>query len=471
MVDYGFVIAGTHSGCGKTTLSLALMAYLSELGMKVQPFKVGPDFIDPGLHELVTGVRSRNLDGWMLTQSYNTALFGWASREKDVAIVEGVMGIYDGFDGKSEAGSTAQMAKWLDLPVVLVVDCRSMARSVAALVHGFVDFDKDLRWVGIVLNRVGSEKHYEYLKEALAPMSDKIPVLGWIPAERELTLPERHLGLVTAEETPLDAFWKERALKLIENHIDVQMLLRRSILTGAGTVRFVPEKPWANIIEYGRIENVNIAVPRDSAFCFYYADNLDILKDCGAELVEFSPLAGETIPYEASALYVGGGYPEVHADKLVQNRSFFERIRAMAVQGCPIYAECGGLMILSKYIKTKKGNDEVSFSMAGLFPFGVRMLPRRRALGYVVVRFLEDCILGGRNQTVRGHEFHYSDVEGEIGGVKRVFEVKKNERELARMEGYSIGQVLASYVHQHWGSNPHVPVTFLQKARAASEAS
>ncbi len=458
MAKYGFVIAGTHSGCGKTTMSLALMAYFTHRGFSVQPFKVGPDFIDPGLHGKITGRISRNLDGWMLTKSYNTSVFEWASSDSDIAIVEGVMGVYDGFDGKTESGSTAQMAKWINLPVILVIDARSMARSVAALVHGFTSFDPKVRWAGIILNRVGSEKHFRYLRDALLDISRNIPILGWIPVECQITLPERHLGLITAEEGKIDRKWIQTASSLVEQFIDVDLLLERSRIR-------VPDKPIENPFRMQSevFFNVTVGIPRDAAFCFYYMDNIDIMKETGARIVEFSPLKGEIPPDNVDALYLGGGYPEVHVEKLSGNYKFFEAIRSLASRGTPIYAECGGLMTLGKYIRTLDGKK---WPMAGILPFGVKMLNRRKALGYVEVKIVKNCILGSAGSVVRGHEFHYSDICADGNDIELVFELYKGDLRL-QLEGYARGNTLASYVHQHWGSNPYVALNFLRSAFGA----
>lgn len=451
-----FVIAGTHSGSGKTTISLALMAFFTAKGFRVQPYKVGPDFIDPGLHSRITGRVSRNLDGWMLSRAYNLSLFSWTSRNADIAIVEGVMGIYDGFDGKSEAGSTAQMAKWLGLPVILVVDARSMARSVAALVHGFTTFDPDVLWAGVILNRVAGEGHFNYLKEALSTSLPQIPILGWIPTDNSLTLPERHLGLVTAQESPIDKVWTEKATALVEKYIDTENLLKKtqiSLLTHPSPFEDLSSEKFPKL-------NVSVAVAKDAAFCFYYEDNLDFLRSYGAEIVFFSPLSGETIPPGVDSVILWGGYPEMHLEALTSNRAFFEDLKSYFQRGIPIYAECGGLMTLSRFIEDWEG---FRWTMAEILPFGTRMLKRRKALGYVEVKLAKDFILGPSGTVVRGHEFHYSEI-CDIKPNERLETVYKVSRKKAGDswdEGYSVGNVLASYVHQHWGSNPDVPRNFV----------
>lgn len=461
MRKIAFAIAGTHSGCGKTTVSLAVMTALRARGLSVQPFKVGPDFIDPGFHTQVTGRESRNLDGWMVGRAYSEALFSRLLATADAAVVEGVMGLFDGYDGLTESGSTAEMAKWLDLPVLLVVDARSMARSVAALVQGFTGFDPALRFAGVLFNRIGSPGHLDYLREAMSANLPGVPVLGGIPREASLGIPERHLGLVTAEEIRLDAEWREKTAALIEKTLDLDLLMRCAERDFDGPGKTVEGNP-------GPAPPPLIAVPRDAAYCFYYPDNLEMLEAAGARLHYFSPLAGESLPPEASGLYLGGGYPELFAGQITQNPRFLPDIRRAASRGMPVYAECGGLMTLAASIEATSGER---FPMAGLLPFGVRMLTRRKALGYTEVKLTGRCLLGDPGEVLRGHEFHYSEIvaepgEGEAPGLARVYELAKRKGGAARREGYASGSVLASYIHLHWGSAPEAPCRFVRECRA-----
>jgi len=446
---YGFVIAGTQSGCGKTTLSLALMAALEARGLRVQPFKVGPDFIDPGFHTQIAGRESRNLDGWMLSREYNRALFRRLLRQSDIAVVEGVMGLYDGYDGAGESGSSAEMAKWLGLPVVLVVDARSMARSAAALVYGFSRFDPQLNLAGVIFNKIGGEGHLAYLKEAMAASLPEIPVLGGIPREDPICIPERHLGLVTADEVFLSPQWRETAAGLVERHVNLDLILEK-------VSRSQDEASPADdaLMAEARPEAVvPIAVARDEAFCFYYPDNFELLRRAGAEPRFFSPLAGESLPEECAGLYLGGGYPELFAEKISANDGFLEAIRAGAARGMPIYAECGGLMVLSRFIETNEGKR---YPMAGMLPFGTRMLTRRKALGYTEVILQKPCLLGNVGLSLRGHEFHYSEISELDEGppLQMAYELRKRKHCVSRAEGYMVGSILASYIHLHWGSGP-----------------
>ncbi len=466
---FAFCVAGTQSGCGKTTITLGLIAALRERGMRVQPFKVGPDFIDPGFHSQIASRQSRNLDGWMLEKSYNRRLFRRLHSEADVALVEGVMGLFDGYDGSTESGSTAEMAKWLGIPVILTVNARSMARSAAAVILGFASFDPALRIAGVIFNQIGGDGHLNYLKEAMEACLPRVPVLGGIPREEAIQIPERHLGLVTADEVVLDRHWRQKITGIVEQHVDMDALLtaveyspgeRMTIRMGAeasGGVLMSPRDCRGD-------SPVSIAVARDAAFCFYYQDNLELLADAGATPVFFSPLAGDRIPEGVSGLYLGGGYPEVFAQRLSANRRFFDSLEEAASRGMPIHAECGGLMVLGRFIETHGGER---CSMAGLLPFGTRMLSRRKALGYAEVFLQRHCLLGREGTVMRGHEFHYSEIIEalEDPDLSLAYRIRKRKLEPDRQEGYMKGSVLASYVHLHWGSNPSAPVALVEQCR------
>lgn len=449
-----FLVAGTHSGCGKTTITLGLLAALRARGLRVQPFKVGPDFIDPGLHAQISGVESRNLDGWMLSRTWNEELFLRLLAAAEVGVVEGVMGLYDGYEGGSESGSSAEMAKWLRAPAVLVVDARSMARSAAALIYGFTRFDPALTICGVIFNRIGGEAHLEYLKEAVESALPGIRVFGGIPREEEIRIPERHLGLVTADEMKLDKAWQDALAGLIEKHLDLDLLLE---CTGY-TVEQIPSGSAVHPLD---ASHPVIAVARDAAFCFYYPDNLELLEQAGATLHFFSPLAGEGIPEACSGIYLGGGYPELFAGVLSGNQRFLEGLSAEAERGMPIYAECGGLMTLGRFIDTVDGHR---FPMAGVFPFGTRMLSRRRALGYTEVLLRKRCLLGEPGKVLRGHEFHYSEIVApeDFPQIPFAYELRKRKHQQPRPEGYQAGSVLASYIHLHWGSAPEAAAEFVR---------
>jgi len=431
------VIAAPGSGHGKTSVTLALLAALTRRGVAVTPFKVGPDFIDPGHHALACGRASRNLDGWMCERSIVEQVFRRGCSGTEVAVVEGVMGLFDGASGSDDSGSTAQIAKWLNGRVILVVDAGRQARSAAALVKGFVDFEPHLEFAGVIFNNVASANHAELLREALVSTPGLPPLLGCLTRDSEVTLPERHLGLLTAEEAGRDAAFFSRLADWFEAGVDVEALLENFISAAEAVQKPAPAEG----------ETVRIGVARDAAFCFYYQDNLEALEAAGAELVEFSPLHDARLPDGLHGLYLGGGYPEVHAGQLTANASLREQIRSRIAAGMPAYAECGGLVYLCEAVDGQ--------SMCGLLPAGARMLPRRKALGYREVELSDDGPLGPSGTRLRGHEFHYSELEmpSRIQRAYRVFDRKG--RELGT-EGYRLHNLLASYVHLHFGSEPQV---------------
>ncbi len=440
----GFIIAAVGSGAGKTTLALGMMAALRRRGVAVQPFKVGPDFIDPGHHARVAGRASRNLDGWMLSKSYNRNLFERMMRDAACAVVEGVMGLFDGFDAVSDAGSTAEMAKWLNLPVVLVVNAASMARSAAAVVRGVATFDQGLNFAGVIFNRVGSPSHLKLLKQAVDHYCH-LPCFGGLPKNAEIAMPERHLGLVTAEEHPLPEKEIARLAEFVETHVDLDALLRSTAISIRESSSFSP---------LSRPAKVRIAVARDAAFCFYYPDNLELLEQAGAELVPFRPLKDARVPEGCHGIYLGGGYPEEFAEALSRNESMRISVREAGERGCPIYAECGGLMYLCREIVTFDGR---TYPMVGLLPFATRMLRRFRALGYREVTFQSDGPLGPAGLVARGHEFHYSEVIGNKEGMcQDAYNVSGRKTHAPRQEGCRIYHTLASYIHLHFGSRPEI---------------
>jgi cobyrinic acid a,c-diamide synthase len=448
MIPKALVIAGTHSGVGKTTITMGVMAALRNRGFSIQPFKVGPDFIDPGYHELICKVPSRNLDGWMLSKPYNLEVFYRKSRDKDIALVEGVMGLYDGARSDSENGSTAQIAKWINAPVILVVDVRGMSRSVAALVYGYEKYDKQVKIGGIILNRIGSEKHFNWLKDIIEQKC-RAPVVGYFPRELNMTIPERHLGLVTSQENPLGKRYVRRLTRLIEKSIDLDLMLKRASPIHSETyLTKTPKKPVFIQMKKG---TVRIGVARDEAFCFYYQDNLDLLKQYGAQLVNFSPLRDTNLPDDLGGLYLGGGYPELFAPQLEKNSLMKRAVKQFALKGGVIYAECGGLMYLGKKLKP---SDYRTCKMANVFPYTTSMDNRIRALGYYRVGARKTNILATRGDEIRGHQFRYSSIDGIPDLSSRVFSLKKDSTGQSTTEGFVFKNVLATYMHLHFGSNP-----------------
>jgi cobyrinic acid a,c-diamide synthase len=451
----GLVIAGTQSGVGKTTVTLGLLSALRRRGLAVQPFKVGPDFIDPGHHSRAAGRVCRNLDGWMLSKDYNLANFRRHAGQAQVAVVEGVMGLFDGYDGLSEAGSTAQMAKWLGLPVLLVVDARALARSAAALVHGFASFDPELTLAGVVFNRIGGATHLHYLEQALSLLGE-VKCLGGLPREAKLAIPERHLGLTTAEDHPLQEEYLGRLADLLEEHLDLEGLLAA-----------LPRLEMPPVVSpEAAAPTVRLGVARDQAFCFYYPENLELLARFGAELLPFSPLTDRQLPENLHGVYLGGGYPELFAAPLAANDGLKQELAEQAAAGLPIYAECGGLMYLSQEIQDLEGRRH---SMAGLLPLKVRMLKRLKTLGYREITLTAAGLLGPAGTQVRGHEFHYSEIAAETGDLPRLYHLTARQGAAALAEGYCRNHILASYVHLHFGSNPEVARHLVENCRAYKE--
>jgi cobyrinic acid a,c-diamide synthase len=415
---------------------------LSRRGLTVAPFKVGPDFIDPGHHTRIAGNQSRNLDGWMLSKDYNLKCFARSRADADVAVVEGVMGLFDGYDGKSEVGSTAQMAKWLGLPVILVVDAASMARSAAAVVMGFEHFDPELSYAGVIFNNLGGSRHLQYLQESLRE-NISMPCLGGIIRRRDLEMPERHLGLVTSEDHPLDRDAVGRLADLIEASIDLDLLLESL------NELIMPEQ--IREPQYSNKKTVRIAVARDNAFCFYYPDNLELLEKYGAETVNFSPLTDSNLPADVDGLYLGGGYPELYANELAANKTLREQVKAQSRLGMPIYGECGGFMYLCEELIDPRGRR---YPMTGCFPFAATMSSRLKALGYREITLSRDTVIGNAGLTIRGHEFHYSELTRISSEVSTAYRISDRAGMNKSPEGHLVANTLGSYNHLHFGSQP-----------------
>jgi cobyrinic acid a,c-diamide synthase len=451
------LVSGAASGVGKTTVSLAIMAGLRRRGLAVQPFKCGPDFLDTGHHTRICGRKARNLDTWMLSEEANRCVLQNAAGGADVLVAEGMMGLFDGKSGNTETGSTAEIAKLLKVPVVLVVDAAKTARSIAAVVLGFEMFDPELRLAGVILNRVATERHYEMLRVAIET-SCKTRILGWLPRDPAIAIPERHLGLQGAAEAAVeDDAAIDTLAALAEKYFDLDSLF--NLQCGLD----LAEMGHSRIENSPLSERVRIGVPSDHAFSFYYEDNLDLLREQGAEIVQFSPLHDRSLPADLDALYLGGGYPELHAERLSINRQIIEDVRAFAASGRPIYAECGGMIYLSESLQT---TDGVTYAMAGVLPLTIQMTGKLVRFGYVTVEFAEDCLLGVKGTTVRGHSFHYSSIisRGDIATSYRVQYSMSGKEEL---EGFQQGNVLASYVHLHLRANPKIAKDFVTAIRSA----
>jgi len=437
------LVAGDRSGVGKTTFTVGLIAALRRRGLAVQPFKVGPDFIDPLFHRLASGRAGRNLDGWMLPRETNLEIFAEATVDADVAVLEGVMGLFDGKDGKSLSGTSAEAAIWLDAAVVLVVDASAVAASVAAVAHGFDTLVPELSVAAVVTNRVAGEGHYRYAADAIAARCRPEPI-GYLPRDPELTKPERHLGLHLPDEAD-DAAWVTRAAEAVERYVDLDRLL-------ALADRPRPAPPERANAGGKRKTRARIGVARDSAFCFYYESNLALLGDLGAELVEFSPVADDAPPPDLDGLYLGGGYPELHAEALSENAAMRTAIAEMIAADVPVYAECGGFMYLTEAIVDVHGEER---PMVGAFPTRARMQSKLARLGYVEITTETGAGWAPEGVTARGHEFRYSEIDAMPESVRRVYR--------GPSEGYRVGSTLASYAHLHFLSCPEFAEAFVAR--------
>lgn len=442
------VIAGTTSGVGKTTIAIALMGILKARGLNVQPFKTGPDYIDPSYHTWVTGKPSRNLATWMLPHSSILELFHRAMTGNDIAVIEGVMGLYDGRSSCSDEGSTAELAKLLGAPVILVLDSRKGARSMAAMAAGYRNFDRDLHIGGVVLNGIGSQSHLKLCREAIEHYTD-MKVLGYLSRNEDLSLPERYLGLIPTVEGPADKELLNKMIAHCNDTFDVDGILRLAERAAPPEVEPLLFPATNEPVKAG------IAVAEDKAFSFYYRDSLDLLEAWGAELVSFSPMESAELPSNVSGLYIGGGFPELYAAELADNRAIKQAIKSAAERDMPLYAECGGLMYLGRSIRDA---GERSHSMVGALPLSSRIDGPRLNLGYRTIQALADGPLLSQGETVRGHEFHWSVLE-DSNLPPNAYRIIDGQE---RLEGFQNGNLIASYIHLHMGSLSSMAPRFVE---------
>ncbi|MFE0177015.1 cobyrinate a,c-diamide synthase [Streptomyces sp. NPDC059002] len=462
------VIAAPSSGSGKTTVATGLMAAFTAAGLAVSPHKVGPDYIDPGYHALATGRPGRNLDAYLCGPDLIAPLFAHGAAGCDLAVVEGVMGMYDGAAGQGELASTAHVAKLLRAPVVLVVDASSQSRSVAALVHGFASWDPEVRVAGVILNKVGSDRHEALLREALDEAG--VPVLGALRRVREVRAPSRHLGLVPVAERQADAVESVAALaSRVREGCDLEGLLAL-----ARSAPALPGEAWVPGLESspaspsssssaGRAEDPSVragysagpgrplvAVAGGAAFTFSYAEHAELLRAAGAEVVTFDPLHDEQLPDGTAGLVIGGGFPEVYAPELSANEPLRKAVADLASSGAPVAAECAGLLYLSRELDGKP--------MCGVLDADARM-SERLTLGYREAVAVSDSVLAPAGTRMRGHEFHRTAVVPGAGPTP-AWGLHKPER---RVEGFVQGNVHASYLHTHWAAEPGVARRFVER--------
>lgn len=453
------VIAATHSGAGKTSLAVALTAALRGRGLRVQTFKVGPDFLDPTYLALASGRPCYNLDGWMMGKDYVSGLFARAAADADIAVIEGVMGLFDGANHATSEGSTAEIARLLKAPVLLVVDAKGASRSVAAQVKGFAVFEQDIILAAVVANRCASAGHAELLAQALAAASLP-PLAGAVGPGAFPPLGGRHLGLVTADTGTLPEAAIADFAAAGEKHLSLATIIELARQAAPLSVSKMRELEVKN--------KTSIAVAYDRAFHFYYQDTWDALKSRGCELIFYSPLRDEVLPAGAAGLYIGGGYPEVYAEELAANHAMREALHAFAASGRPVYAECGGLMYLAESLETLEGKR---YPMTGVLPAGTRMSSAKKFLGYVEASLNDDSLWGKKGDLLRGHEFHYSELVPEELDDPRwqaAYTLRRNRPGTILAEGYQCGNILASYAHLHYASHPEAVEYFIAKCRGAS---
>ena len=467
------IIAGERSGVGKTTVTLSLLSSLCRQGVSVQSFKVGPDYIDPMFHQYVTNQPCRNLDAVLTSQQYIQRCFKLHSEKSEYALIEGVMGLFDGVGASSlnidnssdrinypvDFASTAHVARLLDVPVILVIDCSRLSGSVAAIAHGYCYLDPRIKIAGLVLNRVGSDRHLSLLKSSLKNVG--LPIVGVLKREDNISIPDRHLGLVpTGELTALDRVIDQLA-KLGDNCFDWELLLP---LLRANQLK---EPKLANPGNLNRLsgnnlqeldDKIRIAVAWDKAFNFYYQDNLDLLQELGAELVFWSPINDDQLPNNIQGMYFGGGFPEVFAQELEANIQVIHQVKNIILSGIPTIAECGGLMYLCESIIDF---DNQPWSMVGIIPTSAKM-DKKLTLGYRRAVVLENSFLHQGGKNIYGHEFHRSCLNSET--TYPLFNTFRYDcEENMGWEGWNLPNVHASYIHQHWGESIEIPQNFLRE--------
>ncbi|MCE5286365.1 MAG: cobyrinate a,c-diamide synthase, partial [Pelosinus sp.] len=446
--------AGTNSGVGKTTLVTGLLAAFRARGLKVQSYKVGPDYIDPGYHYLASGQRSHNLDSWLMNQESLLEVFASTAQGNDLVIIEGVMGLYDG--GKNGISSSAAIAKLLKAPVALVIDAKAMGESAAALALGYKMYDPEIDFAGVLVNRLGSLSHQSIVTEALENRG--IPVLGCFRRDDSLKMPERHLGLTPVEENDARALVDKLGAE-ISRQIKLDELFAL-----AKKAPPLPARPQAKLVSTAK---VRLGVAQDEAFSFYYPESLGVLEKLGAELVAFSPLFDQKLP-EVDGLLFGGGFPEMFASELTANQKMRKAIYRAASEGMPVYAECGGLMYLTERLVDFSGQ---AFLMAGVIPAECRMQSKLQTVGYVEAKALKSNILCSSGSVFRGHEFHFSQMTPlQEKDFPWAFEFTKNRTGAKYFGGYADKNVVASYLHMHFMGQQGAAEQFIEKCTEYKES-
>lgn len=451
------VIGAPQGRSGKTTFTLGLLRALSRQGISVQPFKKGPDYIDPSWHSAASGKKCRNLDSFFMSKQEICNSIAKNSLNQTISVIEGSMGLFDGLDLKGSS-STAEVAKITQSPVILVIDATRMTRSTAAMVMGYQHFDPEVKIVGVVLNKVARARHERIAREAIEQFC-KIPVVGAIPKDANLSIPDRHLGLVTNGEMAETEEFLNHLADIISEYVNIDKIVELA--------HAAPELPIGNIasdthnfntISKNWTKGPRIAVLQDQAFSFYYPENLEALEDCGAEVLYLNSMKDSILPHGIDGLYIGGGFPEVFAAELEKNRNLMEEIRLAAENGLPIYAECGGLMYLGRSIQTNEGE----YRMVGLLPFDTQMERKPQGHGYTIMNPCKDNLWFDESQVIKGHEFHNSRVINLDENVEYAFQIKKGHGFDGKYDGLCYKNVLAAYNHLHALGCPQWAERFVQ---------
>lgn len=446
------MFAATTSGTGKTTISSGVMRAFTKRGYKVQPFKVGPDYIDTEYHSIASGNKSRNLDEFMLPEEEIKFLFNRASKSADISIIEGVMGLYDGLGSGFDYCSSSSMSKIIDCPVILIIDGKSMAASAAALVLGFKNLDPKVRIAGVIANNVSTKSHFDIIKKSVEE-NTQIPVIGRIPKDPEFSLSSRHLGLTPSVEVDDLDKKMDYIAQVIEENINLDLLLE---IAETGPVAY-DETRRMNVKD---ITDLRLALAFDKAFNFYYKDSLELLEEMGVKLVEFSPLKDKKLPENIQGIFLGGGFPEVFAKQLSENKEMLEQIKSLADDGIPLYAECGGLMYLGESLQDLEGNE---LKMTGIFDGKSQMGKKLQRFGYCQGTAEDDSVISEKGSMVRGHEFHYSDFESD---EEAIYQMNKNLTDgtvKSWRGGYKKNNVLGTYLHTHFAGDYNLALHFISK--------
>ncbi len=446
------MVAGTNSGVGKTTVTLGIMSALVKKGIKVQGFKSGPDYIDPSHHTFVTGKASRNLDTWVMDNNTCRELFERSAVKSDISVIEGVMGLYDGSIDSTGHGSSARLAKILQAPVILVINAKGLAQSAGAIVKGFIEFDKDIKLSGVIVNNTASHNHYNCIKKSIED-NCSTTVLGYLKKDIDVNIPERHLGLVPSEENRNNSALYENLGKMVLETVDIDKLLKV-----ANSVDVFPDYDKLIFHDYHDKLNVTLAIAKDNAFCFYYQDDIDLFEAMGATIKYFSPLNDRSVPDDVNGIFLGGGFPELNAEKLMENENMMNSILDSHKQGTIIYGECGGMMyLLEKLIDC----DGRSFKMCRVLKGTSKMENGRQGLGYIIADVVSDNIICKRGDSFRAHEFHWSKLMDIPDDNVFAYNTRKSNGKKYGFDGLLNKNVLASYSHVHFSSNPKLAKSFL----------